>query len=762
MNVQTIELELSKERALAQVVRIGQGDSDGTTIAATVYDGGVSAQLSGMSARFCMRLPDGTHYVRDSDCSVSGSQITYVVDEEHCASVHGKTEDAYFELVDGETVYSTSRFTVIVLRSAEDADTSPAESWDNNFDEWLEGKDAEVAQIETRLIDSVNSAVSDAQEAMQQAVSDTNEVIDRAEDAIDAIGDISELAVPLMSPDTRGGAKLEEHGGLALRDGALGIGSLVQESDGYARGGLAEVTANGHAEQVATTGKNLIGVSGTATNTTNAITFTWNGNHLVASGTATSNNSDSNTMTLADSVTLVANVTYIFSFDGTFDVSNGVCAMILYNNGTGVGAVTESTDGTWTLTPTNDMTFNRLKLRCSTNGMSINVDARLQLELGSAPTTYEPYTGGLPSPSPDYPQEIQVVRGRNLWDEEWELGSINDTTGQKFPVTDNICSKNYISILPNTSYCCSRVGSGGVYNFYFYDENKAFISRSDKASFVTPANAKYALFRTYSAYGVVYKHDIQLTLGSTPQPYVPYWHVGMEARDPDTDELISCTALPLPSRGWVAGLPDGTADSLRLDGAGKCEWELKNGETTYDGGSEESWGYLSDTALFRTVRTGEGVFLADAVGSPTTKDGYRGYSALCSSFTLNRENTHPRNMANGQFRLADLGYSTTSYIIFKHTAVETVADFTAYLAQNPVTVLYPLSTPVTEDCGYVDMPAIPSDCTISIPELDAIGIKYFVDDTVTQYGREIYARVRSEYADRITALEQAVAELATS
>lgn len=33
----------------------------------------------------------------------------------------------------------------------------------------------------------------------------------------------------------------------------------------------------------------------------------------------------------------------------------------------------------------------------------------MQVELGSEPTTYEPYTGGQPSPSPDYPQEIKSV-----------------------------------------------------------------------------------------------------------------------------------------------------------------------------------------------------------------------------------------------------------------------------------------------------------------------------------------------------------------
>lgn len=43
----------------------------------------------------------------------------------------------------------------------------------------------------------------------------------RIDDAIDAMGDISELAVPLMSSDVRGGAKLGD--GLALSDGVLSV-----------------------------------------------------------------------------------------------------------------------------------------------------------------------------------------------------------------------------------------------------------------------------------------------------------------------------------------------------------------------------------------------------------------------------------------------------------------------------------------------------------------------------------------------------------
>ncbi|GAB5612784.1 hypothetical protein JCM37173_33120 [Allocoprococcus similis] len=59
----------------------------------------------------------------------------------------------------------------------------------------------------------------------------------------------------------------------------------------------------------------------------------------------------------------------------------------------------------------------------------------IQVEKGSEATSYEPYTGGIPSPSPDYPQEIKavvnpkvVVRGKNLLKATGQTQTINGVT----------------------------------------------------------------------------------------------------------------------------------------------------------------------------------------------------------------------------------------------------------------------------------------------------------------------------------------------
>lgn len=174
MNVQDIILDIDKRTSPLNVIRIGQGDKGGTTIRAHVYDNGVTANLSGMTARFNMRLPDSAHYVRDLRCTVSGNVITYVVDESKAASVPGVTHVAYFDILqDSNVIYSTERFTVDVLRSALD-ETMPAESWD--------------AAVEA-AIENANSAAEDAREAAGGTI-------------------------PLMRTDLRGGAKLGD--GLAV------------------------------------------------------------------------------------------------------------------------------------------------------------------------------------------------------------------------------------------------------------------------------------------------------------------------------------------------------------------------------------------------------------------------------------------------------------------------------------------------------------------------------------------------------------------
>ena len=158
----------------------------------------------------------------------------------------------------------------------------------------------------------------------------------------------------------------------------------------------------------------------------------------------------------------------------------------------------------------------------------------------------------------------------------------------------------------------------------------------------------------------------QLELGSTAHAYQPY-----------LNETIS---VPLPSKGYAASLPDGTADVLTIDGAGKVEW----------------------------------------VSAVARIESYAGESV-------------------GAVYLSTTGSLTTGAEVY-----------------------YPLATPTTEQCGYIDWPSIPDGATITCPELDALGVRYLIGNGVAEIARDWYERAKSEYDGRILALEQAVAELATA
>lgn len=174
MNLIEIDLDVSKASGTPQVVTIGQGDHGGTTIAASVYDGGEPIDLADMTAMFEVRLPDGRTYARDVNCTCEGNVVTYKVDEEHIAAIAGTTDDAYFDILDGpEVVYSTNRFRLEILRSAHDG-AVPAENWDNAVDALIDrGRRACDAY-------DANEAVRESSETARESAEDARKTAETA------------------------------------------------------------------------------------------------------------------------------------------------------------------------------------------------------------------------------------------------------------------------------------------------------------------------------------------------------------------------------------------------------------------------------------------------------------------------------------------------------------------------------------------------------------------------------------------------------
>ena len=144
------------------------------------------------------------------------------------------------------------------------------------------------------------------------------------------------------------------------------------------------------------------------------------------------------------------------------------------------------------------------------------------------PADYYPYNAGeIVSAG----TESVVEQGKNLWDEVWGVGSISPSSGNNEGGTATIYSKNYIPIIPNSTYIFVYAGSTNiaVVRVRFYDHNKKFIGIKDNngqivypnRTFITPSNAFYVRFTLPVEYGNVYKNDIVLIAGSSGN-YAPY------------------------------------------------------------------------------------------------------------------------------------------------------------------------------------------------------------------------------------------------
>lgn len=114
MATYNITLDTKKGQWVGTPVRLRAGDVDSCKVVATVTEGGEPQDLSGMKARFEAIKPDGT-VVQDSDCSLSGSAITYLMNK-NVAQAPGECAAAYFSILngDGTVIDSTQSFVLVV------------------------------------------------------------------------------------------------------------------------------------------------------------------------------------------------------------------------------------------------------------------------------------------------------------------------------------------------------------------------------------------------------------------------------------------------------------------------------------------------------------------------------------------------------------------------------------------------------------------------------------------------------------------------
>lgn len=293
---------------------------------------------------------------------------------------------------------------------------------------------------------------------------------------------------------------------------SIGEGDVVQITNSD-----CELVIDGKSTQKTTTGKNLLPYPyAMSTATINGVTVTDNGNGcLTINGTSTG------------TVNFLLLPTNGFFENGTYIISleNGNSGCYLFRGAeqsgiTGKGVLNEI------ITVTNN-TFGYFILQMPSGKSFNNLVVKPMIRLASiTDDTYEPYTGGQPSPSPDYPSEIESVGGKNLFDvnsitENTYLISGSGETGGSS--VSNV--SDYIFVKANQSYYLSYSYTSLLSTAYrslcYYDTNKNFISgiAIDPASFhtFTPVQDGYVRFSYDKNYT-----NIQLEKDTVATDYVPY------------------------------------------------------------------------------------------------------------------------------------------------------------------------------------------------------------------------------------------------
>lgn len=197
-------------------------------------------------------------------------------------------------------------------------------------------------------------------------------------------------------------------------DTVTGEGSDIA-LDGTAEAPFNTLRHKGNATQTTYTGKNLARLESPSTSTLGGLTYSIVDGVFNINGTTTgsSNVYFGSFQTQSGSAVMHIDVT------GYTDATSGSNTAVLLQESTdgSTWSISQNVNISWASSAAKGKTltldsskYYRIRIFCDSGNKYTNATCKIQLEYGSA-TAFEPYVGGIPSPNPDYPQDIQVLTG---------------------------------------------------------------------------------------------------------------------------------------------------------------------------------------------------------------------------------------------------------------------------------------------------------------------------------------------------------------
>lgn len=303
------------------------------------------------------------------------------------------------------------------------------------------------------------------------------------------------------------------------------------------------------------------------------------------------------------------------------------------------------------------------------NPLEILPMIREETELDS----YEPYTGGKPSPSPEYPQEIKSV---GKWNDEKQKYEVDVKVVGKnlFDVNYFAESENYqnkegdatywkyatFKVKPNTTYTVSKRKSlnvnGAINNGIYYGGALAFNNDVNSVKITTKDDGVFYVIFFYRSedVNILKEMDIQIELGETLTEYEPY-----------KEQTLTLTS-DRPITKW---------DKL-VEQGGQIGWLYQSSKMILDG-TKIKWLHSNkpENSYFAT----------------TIIDAYGGKGAsFCKTYRNIQDSAYVIKYANERCIYSDHSTYTFGDKFFRapNENVTTLEQWKEFIDENPIEMLY--------------------------------------------------------------------------
>lgn len=331
----------------------------------------------------------------------------------------------------------------------------------------------------------------------------------------------------------------------------------------------------------------------------------------------------------------------------------------------------------------------------------------LQLEKGDTSTDYEPYTGGQPSPSPEFPQEIKTITdslkvtscGKNLV-ERMVLGELNTKTGIFERSSTIICNEHYIPYDSIKQYYIKVDNAPATANIRWYNQKFEYIGYGTTQSsglinkYVYTDLTSYIPSDTTPKYFKIRRADVAL-LNST-------WCVSI---DPNYfgEYVVSLITANLPEGEFIGKLDDTYKDVLRTEyDQEDSKYHLKLDKMVGMGDTSKYFGKVKRITTKQNNYRFTFDINIDKIPKSDTEPGVT-YPLYCDKFIKGSRATSYSEINSISY---GTGVDIYAQFVLYYSEISgfTQNQFSDWLTNNPLIIYYILQTPYTLDLGPIDIP----------------------------------------------------------